>query len=89
MHAIVKTHAALKADPERATEVGRNLFPPAEAELITELIRRDLPFYDASISETSVAGMNRFARAAGILKADAPYDRIVASQFSGLWNLEG
>jgi len=85
VRAIVKTHTALKADPGRATEVGRNLFPPAEAELIAELIRRDLPFYDASISQDSVAGMNRFARASGILKTDPAYDRIVASQFRGLW----
>jgi hypothetical protein len=89
VRAIVKTHAALKADPGRATEVGRKLFPPTEAELIAELIRRDLPFYDASISQNVVAGMNRFARASGILKTDPPYDRIVAGQFRGLWNMAG
>jgi ABC-type nitrate/sulfonate/bicarbonate transport system substrate-binding protein len=87
VRAIVNTHAALKADPGRATEVGRKLFPPAEAELIAELIRRDLPFYDASISQDSVAGMNRFARASGILKTDPAYDRIVATQFRGLWEM--
>jgi ABC-type nitrate/sulfonate/bicarbonate transport system substrate-binding protein len=85
VRAIVNTHAALREDPERATEVGRKLFPPAEAGLIADLIRRDLPFYDASISEASVAGMTRFARASGILKDDAPYDRVVASQFGRLW----
>ena len=31
----------------RRREVGRKLFPPSEAELIAELIRRDLPYYDA------------------------------------------
>ena len=36
----------LKANVARATEVGRKLFPPSEAELIAELIRRDLPYYD-------------------------------------------
>ena len=87
VRAIVNTHAALKADPGRATEVGRKLFPPAEAELIAELVRRDLPFYDASISQDSVAGMNRFARASGILKTDPAYDRIVATQFRGLWGM--
>ena len=50
VRALVKTHAALKADVSRATEVGRKLFPPSEAELIAELIRRDLPYYDATIS---------------------------------------
>jgi hypothetical protein len=29
--------------------------------------------------------MNRFARAAGILNTDPPYDRVVASQFCDLW----
>jgi hypothetical protein len=73
----VNTHAALKVDPGRSTAVARRLFPPAEAELIAELIRRDLPYYDASISEESVAAMNRFARASGILETDPGYGQIV------------
>jgi ABC-type nitrate/sulfonate/bicarbonate transport system substrate-binding protein len=81
VRAIVNTHAALKADPGRAANVGRKLFPPAEAELIAELIRRDLPYYSASISAASVSGMNRFARACGILTSDPEYDRVVATQF--------
>src|SRR5215218_546555 len=86
IRAIVKTQAALKADPSRATEVGRKLFPPSEAELIAELIRRDLPYYDASISADFVAGMNQFSRDIGILKGDVPYESVVATQFSPLWN---
>ena len=50
-----------------------------------DVIPRDLPFYDASISQDFVAGMNRFARASGILKTDPGYDRIVATQFRSLW----
>src|SRR5207245_576746 len=46
IRAIVKTQAALRQNVARATEVGRKLFPPSEAELIAELIRRDLPYYD-------------------------------------------
>jgi hypothetical protein len=65
--------------------VGRKLFPPSEAELIAELIRRDLPYYDASISKTFVAGMNQFSRDAGILTGDVAYEDIVATQFSQLW----
>jgi ABC-type nitrate/sulfonate/bicarbonate transport system substrate-binding protein len=82
---IVKTHAALRADVKRATEVGRKLFPPSEAELIAELIRRDLPYYDASITPDFVAGMNEFARSAGILKGNPTYDQVVARQFSSYW----
>ena len=83
--ALVKTHAALKADVSRATQIGRKLFPPSEAELIAELIRRDLPYYDPTISRDFVAGMNQFARDVGILKGDVPYQRVVATQFSHLW----
>jgi ABC-type nitrate/sulfonate/bicarbonate transport system substrate-binding protein len=85
IRAIVKTQAALREDPGRATEVGRKLFPPNEAALIAELIRRDLPFYDASISPDFVAGMNQFARDIGILQGDIPYDKVVATRFAGLW----
>jgi NitT/TauT family transport system substrate-binding protein len=85
VRAIVATHGALRKDPELATKVGHKLFPPAEAALIGELIRRDLPYYDASISRDFVAGMNQFARDVGILKGQAPYESVVATRFSNHW----
>ncbi|MBV8505345.1 MAG: hypothetical protein JOZ11_05990 [Alphaproteobacteria bacterium] len=85
IRAIVKTQAALRADPGRAAEVGRKLFPSAEAALIADLIRRDLPFYDAAISPEFVAGMSQFARDLGILNGEAPYEQVVATRFAHLW----
>jgi len=85
VRAVVKAQATLKANVARASEIGRKLFPPSEAELIAELIRRDLPYYDASISRGFVAGMNQFSRDVGILTGDVPYERVVATQFSHLW----
>ncbi len=85
IRAIVNTHKAFKADPNIATKVGEKLFPPEEAAMIAELIRRDLPIYDASISEKAIAGVNKFSREMGILKEDGAYDQIVATQFSNLW----
>jgi NitT/TauT family transport system substrate-binding protein len=85
IRAIVKTHAALRKNVELATEVGRKLFPPSEAALVGELIRRDLPYYDASISRDFVAGMNQFARDVGILRGQGPYESVVAARFSDLW----
>ncbi len=81
VRAIVKTQAALKNDVSLATGIGRKLFPPEEAELIAELIRRDLPYYDPKITREFVAGMNAFARSMGILSGDVPYERVVATQF--------
>jgi len=78
VRAIARTHTALKKDLTLATKVGRKLFPPAEADLIAELIGRDLPYYDTTISRGFVAEMNRFARNAGILSDDVPYEKIVA-----------
>jgi NitT/TauT family transport system substrate-binding protein len=75
-----KRSAALKRDVSLATAVGRKLFPPSEAELIAELIRRDLPYYDTAISSELVTGMNRFVRDLGMPSRDAPYERIVAHQ---------
>jgi len=86
VRAIVQTQKALCADPERATAVGRKLFPPSEAELIGELIRRDLPYYDASITPGFVTGMNQFARDIGILKGNPRYEEVVATQFQSLWS---
>jgi NitT/TauT family transport system substrate-binding protein len=85
VRAIVATQKALSADPGLATEVGRKLFPPAEAELIAELIRRDTPYYEASISRQFVSGMNRFARNMAISKGDGRYEDVVATQYAALW----
>ncbi len=85
VRAIAKTHAALKRDVTLATNVGRKLFPPPEAELIAELIGRDLPYYDTSISSEFVTGMNRFACDMGILSGEVPYERVVATQCTALW----
>jgi ABC-type nitrate/sulfonate/bicarbonate transport system substrate-binding protein len=77
VRAVMNAQRALKEDPERATEVGRKLFPPTEASMIAELIRRDLPFYDAAISKKSVDSMNRFAQDLGILSAPVHYRQVV------------
>jgi ABC-type nitrate/sulfonate/bicarbonate transport system substrate-binding protein len=78
IRAIKKTQAALKQDVSLATKVGEKLFPPAQAALIAQLIRRDLPYYDAVISRDFVAGMNAFTRDLGILKGDVAYEQVVA-----------
>ena len=75
--AVQSAQKALKEDPKRATAIGRRLFPPAEAEMIAELIRRDLPFYDAAISEKTVASMNQFARDLGLLSKPVAYSDVV------------
>ena len=77
VRAVMNAQRALKEDPERATAVGKKLFPPTEASLIAELIRRDLPFYDASISKKTVDSMNRFAQDLGILSAPVHYRQVV------------
>jgi ABC-type nitrate/sulfonate/bicarbonate transport system substrate-binding protein len=86
VRAIVKTQGALRQNVTHAREVGDKLFPPSEAELIVDLIRRDLPYYDATITPAFVAGMAQFARDVGILKGELPYERAVATQFSTLWS---
>jgi len=75
--AVIAAQDALKQNPERATEVGKKLFPPTEAGLIAELIGRDAPFYDAAISPKSVEAMNRFARDIGLLSKPVSYEDVV------------
>ena len=82
---IVKAQHALKNDVQLAFDVGRKLFPATEAELIVDLIRRDLPYYDATISPAFVAGMTQFSRDVGILDGHPTYEDVVATQFAGLW----
>lgn len=82
---IVKTQKALKANIRLATEVGRKLFPQAEAELIADVVARDLPYYDATISQSSFARLNQFAMHMGLIERAASYDKVVPPKFRHLW----
>jgi ABC-type nitrate/sulfonate/bicarbonate transport system substrate-binding protein len=77
IRAVRAAQQILKNNPARATEVGRRLFPPEEAEMIAELIRRDAPYYDAAISPRTVEAMNRFARDLKLLSRPVSYEDVV------------
>ena len=86
VRAIVKAQQALRSDPCLATKAASRIFPAEETAMIADLIARDAPYYDAAISEETVAGMNRFANDIGLLSGDVAYDQVVATQFAGLWS---
>ena len=83
--AVMAAQRTLRADPSRAAEVGRRLFPPDEAELIEDLVRRDSDYYAAEISPDAVTSLNEFCRNLGLLSGDVAYEQVVASQFIHLW----
>jgi NitT/TauT family transport system substrate-binding protein len=86
VRAIVRTQHQLRADVSLAGEVGRTLFPPYEAGLISRIIQRDLPYYSPVISEQFVSSLNRYAQKVGLLaSSDATYESVVATRFAALW----
>ena len=85
VRAIVHAQAALRENVALAFDVGRRLFPASEAALIVDLIRRDLPYYNAAISPGSVAAMTQFSRDLGILQGHPAFREVVAVQFAHLW----
>lgn len=85
VRAVVAAQTALRADPSRAAEVGRRLFPPDEAELIEDLVRQDADYYAAEISPDSVTSLNEFCRNLGLLSGDVAYEQVVATRFAHLW----
>jgi len=85
VRSVVAAQRALKENVALARRVGRKLFPETEAELITDLIARDLPFYSATISRKDVERMIGFSRAAGILKRHPDYEEVVSTRFEPLW----
>ena len=85
VRAIVSVQGALRDDVSLATEVGRRSFPETETALIAQVVERDLPFYDAVISEEFVAGMTRFASDSGLPVGNPGFEDVVATRFSSLW----
>lgn len=86
VRAIVATQNAIKADLSLVTKVGEKLFPASDAAMIADVVARDLPYYDASISQDFVLGMNEFMTDLNWLDGPVAYDQVVATQFKDLWS---
>lgn len=89
VRALVACQRGLRREPSRAAEVGKRRFPPREAELIVRLVERDLPFYDAAISEAALDGIVDFDRRMGVLTRLVPHAEAVAVRFRDLWGGAG
>ena len=76
VRAIVAMQKALKAEPALAKKVGDELFPGEEADMMSILVGRDAPFYDATITAEAVDGLNKFAIANGLLEQPLDYEQI-------------
>ncbi len=85
VRAVVRAQRALKNDPSLAAAAAKRHFPAAELALIPELVGRDAPYYDPTISGETVDSLNAFARATGLLSGAPGYERVVATQFQSLW----
>ena len=85
IRAVVRAQRALKDDPSLAAEAAKRYFPAAELALIPELVGRDAPYYDPTISRETVDALNAFARETGLLSGAPVYERVVATQFQSLW----
>src|SRR3989454_8097351 len=86
IRAVVRAQRALKNDPSLAAAAAKRHFPAAELALIPELVRRDAPYYDPTISRDTVDSLDAFARATGLLSGAPAYERVVATQFQSLWS---
>ena len=85
VRAIVKAQRALKSDPLIAIKVGEKLFPPEATNLISDIIKSDTPFYDPSISRTTIRRINAFAQSVGQLTEPIPYEYVVAERCIPIW----
>ena len=86
VRAVVAAQTGLMRDPSLAAAAAKRHFPAAELALIPELVRRDAPYYDPTISMEAVDSLNAFARATGLLSGAPAYEQVVATQFQSLWS---
>ena len=86
VRAVVAAQAELRRDRSLAAVAAKRHFPAAELALIPELVERDAPYYDPTISRDAVDSLNAFARATGLLSGAPAYERVVATRFQSLWS---
>jgi ABC-type nitrate/sulfonate/bicarbonate transport system substrate-binding protein len=84
VRAIVRTQRTLKENVGLATSVGKALFPAWEAELIADVVARDLPYYDPAISQQTYEAIARFAHEMGLSSRSAAYAEIVPAELEVL-----
>lgn len=77
VRAVTRTQAELRRTPALAAEVGRALFPEAEAGIITDLVARDVEYYNPEITRDAVADMVDFAHTTGLTTNQLTYEQIV------------
>ena len=53
---------------------------------MNKIVTRDAEFYRPSITVETIAAMNRFTEAVGLLSSAVPYEQVVAVQFRSLWS---
>ena len=85
IRAVHDAQKALKEKPQLATKVGDNLFPREQAGMNADVIRRDVEFYNPTITEADVTGMNDFSIAIKLLDQAVAFEDVVATQFKSLW----
>jgi NitT/TauT family transport system substrate-binding protein len=85
VRAVSKTQKRLREDPEAGVKVAQKIFPALDVELIRNIIVLQRPSYIPTITEDAIRTANQFQKQAGVVKADFPYDKIVAAQFKALW----
>jgi NitT/TauT family transport system substrate-binding protein len=85
VRAVSKTQKRLREDPEAGVKVAQKIFPALDVELIRNIILLQRPSYIPTITEDAIRTANQFQKQAGVVKADFPYDKIVAAQFKALW----
>jgi ABC-type nitrate/sulfonate/bicarbonate transport system substrate-binding protein len=83
--AIVQTQRALKANPSLAGSAVEALFPDFEASLISELVRRDAPYYDPTITDAAIGSMSEFAKRLGLPTSATSLEELVPSFAAEVW----
>jgi len=86
MRAVRSTQIALRNEPALAAKVGEQLFPRQQADMIEDVVRRDIEFYEPSISPADVEAMNGFSAAIGLLDEPAAFEQVVATEFTSIWS---
>ncbi len=86
VRAIVKTLRRLREDPEAAVQVAQKVFPNLAVDLMRQIIAIEKNTYHPAITEEAIKLANEFQKLAGVVKADVPYDKVVAVQFKHIWS---
>ena len=86
VRAVTRANNTLRDDPQTALPAVQQLFSDLNPELVADIYESSRAHFTSDISAAAYDAAMAIYRKTGLITEDVPYEKVVATQFAGIWN---